>query len=144
MPTRIVACSFLLAAAVLATPAARAQEDGLAGSWVAIEAQRNGVAAPDLLGHELTLTADQFEIIARGQPLYAGTYAADPTTYPAHIDFDHEVGALVGQTWEGIYRLEGRYLLICDDAADTNSVRPEDFATAPGSGYVMITFERRG
>lgn len=144
MLKRIVPCALLLAAAVLAGPPARAQEDGLIGSWVAIEAQRDGAAAPDLLGQYLTFTADAFEITARGQPLYAGTYTADPVTFPSRIDFDHQAGQLTGYTWEGIYRLEGRYLLICDDAADINAVRPEDFATTPGSGYVMVTYERRG
>jgi hypothetical protein len=51
--------------------------------------------------------------------------------------------AAQGQTWEGIWRLDGeRQLTIVDDAPNPSKGRPVDFTTAIDSGEVMIVFRR--
>jgi len=115
----------------------------LEGAWTAVSAQRDGVAAADVLGHQLTFTGDRFEIRSRdGEVLFAGTFRTESTATPASIDFDHTVGTVSGRSWEGIYALDGDTLTICDDAPNIDALRPTAFEAARGSGYVLITFER--
>lgn len=134
----------LILAVALAAPAAAAEAPALlTGSWTAIEAQRDGAEAPELVGHRLVLEGEGFRILAaNGELLYAGRYAADATARPARIDFVQEAGAAQGQTWEGIWRLEGDRLTIVDDAPDPAKGRPVDFAAGKGSGRVMLVFRR--
>ena len=84
--------------------------------------------------------ADPCTTVAQGKTLYAGTYAIDPSPQPPHIDFRHDTGQAVGQTWQGVYWLEGRTLSICDNAADPAKPRPKELAAAAGSGHVLIVF----
>jgi uncharacterized protein (TIGR03067 family) len=140
---RLVLPILFLAAALAPALGALAQENDVAGSWVAVKAEREGMLAEDLVGHELIFEGNRFAIASRGAVVYAGTYALDPVAEPPAIDFQHEAGRLVGTSWEGIYELNADRLVICDDAADPNNGRPGDFTTSPGSGRVMITFTRR-
>ena len=43
---------------------------------------------------------------------------------------------------EGIYAVDGDTLRICDNAPDLGKGRPTAFEAAPGSGHILITFER--
>ena len=117
-------------------------ESGLEGIWVAVEAERDGAAAAELVGHRLTFAGERFTIEADGKPIYAGTFRTDPQAQPTEIDFVQDEGEAAGQTWLGIYRLDGEELAICDNAPDTAAPRPAEFATSPGSGHVLLTFRR--
>lgn len=134
----------LILAAALATPAAAAEAPALlTGSWTAVEARRDGAEAPELVGHRLVFEGEGFRIVgASGELLHAGRYAADATVRPARIDFVQEAGGATGQTWEGIWRLEGDRLTIVDDAPDPVKGRPVGFAAGKGSGHVMLVFRR--
>ena len=67
-----------------------------------------------------------------------------PPTTPARIDFRNDGGDARGQTWEGIWRLDGGgTLTIVDDAPDPAKGRPTDFAAPAGSGYVLLVFGPR-
>lgn len=134
----------LILAAALAAPAAAADVPAaLTGSWTAIEAQRDGAEASELVGHRLEFEDQAFRILgADGKLLYAGRYAVDATALPARIDFVQEAGGAKGQTWEGIWRLEDERLTIVDDAPDPAKGRPVDFAAGEGSGHVMVVFRR--
>jgi uncharacterized protein (TIGR03067 family) len=114
----------------------------LEGAWTAVEAEPEGASAKELTGHRLAIVGDRFRISAGDRLLYAGTFAIDPTAEPARIDFRHDEGEAKGQIWEGIYRLGGGRLSICDDAPNTAGPRPTEFATSPGSGHVLVVFER--
>jgi uncharacterized protein (TIGR03067 family) len=127
----------------LAPPAAAADEAALAGAWTAVEAQRDGAAAAELVGHRLVFDGEGFSIVAPdGKPLYSGRYTVDAAAQPARIDFRQEAGEAKGQTWEGIYRLDGERLTIVDDAPDPAKGRPTSFSAPAGSGHVMIVFQR--
>jgi uncharacterized protein (TIGR03067 family) len=117
-----------------------AERTKLEGTWTAVSAQRDGKDAAELVGHRLELAGERFRISAQGTTLYAGTYAIDPAPQPPHIDFRHDTGQAVGQTWQGVYWLEGRTLSICDNAADPAKPRPKELAAAAGSGHVLIVF----
>jgi uncharacterized protein (TIGR03067 family) len=128
-------------APAFAQPAEEAYQK-LQGTWTATQAQRDGRAAADVVGHRLTFTGNRFEIRSKGgKPLYSGTVRVDPSAQPAAIDFEHKAGALEGKAWKGIYALEGDMLTICDNAPNLGKGRPAAFAAKSGSGYVLIAFK---
>ena len=132
----------LVLAAILAGPALADQEP-LSGSWTAVRAERDGAAAPELVGHRLSFAGDRFAIVSPdGRALYAGMWRADGAAEPARIDFVNQSGEAAGVTWEGIYRLEGGELTVVDDAPDPQAPRPGSFAAGKGSGYVLVVFTR--
>ena len=115
----------------------------LQGTWTATQAERDGNAADDVVGHRLSFTGNRFQIHSEdGQPLYAGTVRVDPSATPAAMDFEHTEGALKGKAWQGIYALDGDTLTICDNAPNLDKGRPATFEATSGSGYVLITFKR--
>jgi uncharacterized protein (TIGR03067 family) len=136
----ILALTLGLGSPALAQDAGQA---ALAGTWTAAEAERDGAAADELIGHRLVFDGDAFRISAPdGELLYGGTYQADPAAQPPRIDFRNDAGQAAGQEWEGIYRLEGDTLTIVDDAPDPAKGRPTAFAAPAGSGYVLLVFRR--
>jgi uncharacterized protein (TIGR03067 family) len=115
----------------------------LQGSWDATNSERDGKAAGELVGHRLTFTGRKFLIRSKsGERLYAGTARTSSNVRPAAIDFTHQEGDLKGKVWKGIYALDRNKLIICDNAPDLEKVRPASFDEC-GSGYVLVTFERR-
>ena len=123
-------------------PAAEARR-ALQGAWSATGATSDGKPADEVVGHRLSFTGDRFQIRSRdGKPLYAGTVKIQPGAKPAAIDFAHAEGALKGKAWKGIYAVDGDTLRICDNAPDLGKGRPTAFEAAPGSGHILITFER--
>ena len=131
-----------LTLSLIATPLA-AQEALLEGAWTATAAERNGAAAPDVVGHRLSFDGARFEIVAPDNALiYAGRFRFDPATDPAVIDFTNIEGAAAGVTWAGIWRRDGAKLTIVDNTPEPSRPRPTAFAAPAGSGYVMVVFER--
>ena len=122
---------------------AEAGATSVQGNWTAVEAERDGKRADDVIGNRLSFSDDRFAIVAQdGTPLYAGTFRLDPTAKPAAIDFRHADGDLKGKAWEGIYALAGDRLTIADNAPNLEMGRPTAFEAKNDSGYVVITFER--
>ena len=100
----------------------------LQGIWTATNAERDGKAADDFVGHRLSFTGNRFQIQSKdSKPLYAGTVQVDPSAKPAAIDFEHTEGALKGRAWKEIYALDGDTLTICDNAPNLNEGRPAAF-----------------
>src|SRR5262249_40839438 len=125
-----------------AQPGEEAQKK-LQGTWTATKAERDGKAADDVVGHRLVFAGNRFRIQSKdGKLLYAGTVRLDPSAKPAAIDFEHTEGGLKGQTWKGIYALDGDPLTECDNAPNLDKGRPAAFEAKSGSGYVLITFKR--
>lgn len=125
-----------------AQPAEDVQKQ-LQGTWATTQAERDGQAANDVVGHWLSLVGNRFQIQSEdGKPLYAGTVRVDPSAKPATIDFAYTAGALTGQAWQEIYALDGNTLTVCDNAPNLDKGRPVAFEATRGSGYVLITFTR--
>jgi uncharacterized protein (TIGR03067 family) len=134
-------CWLILGTFLVPAFAQRAEKSGttLQGAWTATNAERDGKAATDVLGHRLSLTANRFQIQSKGgQLLYAGTVRVEPLA----IDFEHTEGTLKGKAWKGIYALDGDRLTICDNAPDVDKMRPATFEAKNGSGYVCVRFAR--
>jgi uncharacterized protein (TIGR03067 family) len=64
----------------------------------------------------------------------------DPAKKPAEIDLTPLDGKNKGQTFQGIYKLEGDKLTIC--VTRPGGGRPKEFATKAGSGTVLVSHER--
>jgi uncharacterized protein (TIGR03067 family) len=115
----------------------------LQGTWTAAKAERDGKAAEDVVGHQLSFTGDRFRIRSKdGKLLYEGTFRLDPGKKPATFDFEHTEGALKGKAWKGIYALDGDTLTTCDNGPDPDKGRPAAFEAKTGSGHIVITFKR--
>ena len=115
----------------------------LYGTWTAVKAERDGKAADDVVGHQLSFASDRFQIRSKnGEPLYGGTFRLDPSTTPAAMDFEHTDGASKGKAWKGIYAMRGEMLDICDDAPNPKRGRPATCEAKTGSGSICITFTR--
>lgn len=129
-------------APAFAQPAGQGHEK-LQGTWTATEAERDGKAADDVVGHRLSFTGRRFQIQSKdGKPLYSGTVRMDSNAKPPAIDFTHTEGALKGKAWKGIYTLDGDTLTVCDNGPDLAKGRPAAFEAKSGSGYVLVTFKR--
>jgi uncharacterized protein (TIGR03067 family) len=70
-----------------------------------------------------------------------GTFTLDPKAAPRAIDFTPADGPFKGQTFRGIYQLEGDELKAC--FAFPGKDRPKTYLTRPDSGLVL-EFWRRG
>lgn len=132
-----------LLAVLVATGGAPAQVAGnIQGAWTVVSAERDAKSTAEVAGHRLTFSGDTFAIHHEGHVVYRGTYSVDPSQKPARIDFLHSEGNLKGNSWKGIYRLEGDALRICDNAPDLAKPRPTQFSAKSGSGYICILFKR--
>jgi uncharacterized protein (TIGR03067 family) len=137
--TKSAMAGFALACALPALASAT----GLQGSWTATKAEREGDAADDIVGHQLSFAGDSFQVRSKhGTLIYAGTVRVDPRASPAAIDFMHQDGVLKGRVWKGIYVLDGTKLTICDNAANLEKGRPVAFEAKAMSGHVLVTFKR--
>ena len=88
----------------LAQPAQEAQKKPQ-GTWTATKAERDGKAAADVVGHQLSFTGNRFRLRSKdGKTLYAGTFGVDPGAKPASIDFEHTEGDLKLTRRTGLYR----------------------------------------
>jgi uncharacterized protein (TIGR03067 family) len=134
---------FLIIGLLAAASVAQAQPARVDGTWTAVSAERNGANVADVVGHKLAFSGDRFIIARDGKTVFAGSYTADLAKQPAQIDFVNAEGNLKG-TWQGILRLDGRTLQICDNAPDMTKPRPSAFAAPAGSGYVSVVFTRDG
>jgi uncharacterized protein (TIGR03067 family) len=124
-------------------PPGEAAQPNLQGTWTATKAESDGKAAADVVGHQLVITGNDFQIRSGdGKLLYGGYVRMDPSAKPAAIDFGHKEGVLKGKAWKGIYALDGDTLTTCDNAPDMKKSRPAAFQAKRGSGYVLITFKR--
>jgi uncharacterized protein (TIGR03067 family) len=140
-----VTCWLILGAWLVPVLAQPAEDAGkkLQGAWTAVQAERDGKSADDVLGNRLSFTGSRFQIQAKdGKSLFAGTFQANSAAKPASIDFQHTEGAMKGKAWKGIYALDGDTLRVCDNAPGPDKGRPAAFEAKRGSGHVFITFKR--
>src|SRR5262249_37704714 len=100
-----LAASLVLAAMAPGDDAANKKaSETLQGTWTIASAERNGKAADDIKGHQLSFSGDKFTIKNKdGRLVYEGAYTVDASQKPMTIDFKHSGDALKGKTWKGIF-----------------------------------------
>jgi uncharacterized protein (TIGR03067 family) len=153
LSARPVACSLALGAALLCaaltSPARGADDKAIArelkklqGTWVVVEAERDGAALDRIKGNKLIVKDHQFTVVTKTAEL-KGDLTLSPGKTPKAIDFQHQEGALRDKKWEGIYKLDGDKLTLCYAEADSGKDRPDKFETYDGSNRLLIVVERK-
>jgi uncharacterized protein (TIGR03067 family) len=65
----------------------------------------------------------------------------DPGKTPKAIDLTVTEGPQKGQTFHGIYKLEGDTYSVCPNV-EPGKDRPTEFATRPDSGLMLVVWKR--
>ncbi len=111
--------------------------DRLQGVWQISALEVDGQAAP--VAGSIVIQGSRFTSTGMGAD-YEGEIALDPTVTPRRLDMTFDAGPEKGNTNLGIYELDGNSWRLC--LATRGCVRPESFATAPGSGFALETLTR--
>jgi uncharacterized protein (TIGR03067 family) len=106
----------------------------LQGDWTVTDCERDGKALPARNGSVFHFQHNRHWI---GGDRGNEWYAVDEKSSPKMIDFYDQKNPTI----RGIYRIEGRQLVVC--SADPGLPRPTDFSTTPGSGRILTKTERR-
>jgi uncharacterized protein (TIGR03067 family) len=113
------------------------------GTWRVVALEVNGAKSSETDARKITVTnsADgNWAVKADGKEFWKGTSKIDPMNQPKTIDFVPTEGANAGQTSLGIYEIEGATRKLC--FAPPGKDRPTEFASKPGSGHILVAFER--
>jgi uncharacterized protein (TIGR03067 family) len=118
-----------------------ADRKALDGTWVGVTSLRDGKEPPDEAANRirLTIVGDRYTL-ERGDKVDRGISRIDPSSNPKTIDITIIDGEYKGQTWLGLYDVEGDSLKGCFDPSGQG--RPTRFASEPGSGYVLRVYKR--
>ena len=114
----------------------------LQGIWVAVDARVSGDAALKIHGQQLIFKGDRFRICKDGALLYGGTFKVGQSDEAQVVDFRQSETEQLRGLWQGVYRLEGDDLYICDNAPDQTKPRPADIEDRDETGYVWVHFVR--
>lgn len=109
------------------------------GSWTVVSAFKDGKADDGLKGAKLVFKGDQFTRTAKGETT-KGTVKLNPAAKPKALDGTFADGPMKGQTFAGIYALEGDALKICTSPAGKE--RPKEFTSKAGSGNLLVALKR--
>jgi uncharacterized protein (TIGR03067 family) len=113
------------------------------GLWRAVALEVNGSKAAAQDAEKITVAnhADEtWAVMTDGKAFWKGSSTLHPTTKPKGIDFVPTEGTNVGQTYLGIYEIDGNTRRLC--FAPPGKARPTEFASPPGSGHVLVVFRR--
>jgi uncharacterized protein (TIGR03067 family) len=129
---------------------AGSDKEQLQGSWALFSIEVDGKVTParDLKAGRLALDP---RLVVKGEryTLYLGkspvfmTYRLDPAHTPKQITLTIREGRAKGQTFQGVYRLEGDRFTICRPM-NPGKERPTVLATRPGSGLILGVWKRAG
>ena len=139
----VVAGSLLLAAGLAEGQVPKDRGKDLTGIWLAATYTLDGKAATaaDLKKVRLLIEDDRtFKAQNDGKTFLAGTIKFGPETNPRAMDITYTEGDLKGQTALAIYEMIGDTLRIC--RAAPGKPRPKEFASKPGSGFTLMSYQR--
>ena len=115
--------------------------EGLQGTWKLVSAMQDGKALPDDEVKKSTIVikddAFHFPGLAEDATSRSGTIKVDATKRPKHMD----TISTEKEVMLGIYELEGDGYRVC--FAPVGKPRPSEFASNPGSGYILQVWERK-
>ncbi len=116
----------------------------LLGTWELTAAEAGGrPAGDDVKLQEMVVEKDKLSTIKTDGTKHEVTWTIDPKAKPRTIDIVPQDGPPneKGQTFKGIYQLDGDSLKIC--MAGPNMDRPTEFKTEEGSRNFLLTFKRK-
>jgi uncharacterized protein (TIGR03067 family) len=116
---------------------APADQDKLQGTWIVVSAEKDGKIDLRRKGAKVTYKGDTF---ARQMPKAnaRGTFKLDPTGKIKAMDITYVEGPEKGETWAGIYSVDGDTLKLC--YAAVGRPRPTEFTSK--QGQLLILLER--
>jgi RNA polymerase sigma-70 factor (ECF subfamily) len=137
-----------VAAAPPGKPATASDSDALQGTWclAAVEVNKQTIPLENLkdgntvLVGTLVVKGDNYTFHL-GKSRLELTFRMDPSKTPRAIDLTVVEGQLKGQTYHGIYKLEGDTYTICRPTLP-DKARPTEFATRPDSGLMLVVWKR--
>ena|SRR5687767_48747 len=112
------------------------------GTWMVVATEKDGQPLDRLKGGTLVIKDQDFTITTASGSELKGGLRLDPSKKPMTMDLAHTEGLLQEKTWQAIYELGGDDLKMCYAEADSNKGRPSEFATARGSGLLLVTLKR--
>ena len=113
------------------------------GTWRVIAFEVDGNKGTEEDAKKLTVVngADgTWSLRSEEKEMNKGTSTIDPTKKPKTIDFTITEGEGKGNQHLGIYELGEKTRKLC--FASPGKERPTEFSSAPGSGQILVTFER--
>ena len=118
-----------------------ADRKALDGTWIGVLSMRDGKTLDEGEASRirLTIVGDRYTL-RRGDKFDRGISRIDPTSRPKTIDVTLIDGEFKGQTWLGLYEIEGDTLKGCFDPSGKD--RPTKFASEPGSGTILRVYRR--
>ncbi len=117
-------------------------DEALEGTWNATSFIDHGQGPPDMAKFKcvLTLKGGRYTMTINGAKVDEGTYTADPTSTPKHLDTTPSGGPQKGIVDHGIYELKGNTLKTSFDEAGKKD-RPTGFDVRK---YQVVEFARAG
>ena len=117
------------------------EPDAIRGTWIPVEAIREGKRLPDagLEGQVLTIDRGTYSIQTQ-EGVDRGTIKLHAATYPLAIDLTATEGPHQGRTVPAIYEIAGDWMRIC--YAPDGPPRPTIFEASPGDGSLLVTYRR--
>jgi uncharacterized protein (TIGR03067 family) len=113
------------------------------GTWRIVTLEVNGNKAMEEDAKKLTVVngADgTWSLLSEDKEISKGTSTIDPMKKPKTIDFTATEGEGKGKQYLGIYELSEKTRKMC--FAPPEKERPTEFSSMPGSGHILVTFER--
>lgn len=130
--------------ASLATSAAadkvKKEQEALQGTWTAESVEANGEKPEGAQALVVIVKDDKMSFKLKDQQFTVATVKLDPSLEPKLIDLTFTEGGPKGQTWEGIYVLEGDAFKFCISLIEKQ--RPSEFATKADSNAALIVLKR--
>jgi uncharacterized protein (TIGR03067 family) len=144
LPGCTIAIAGLVAAAGADREAAIRQDRSIyRGTWRVVSLQVDGKMAAEQDAKKLSVInrdGGLWSLLSAGKEISAGTSEIDPTKAPKTIDFVPSTGSDKGKLYLGIYALLGDHRKLC--FAGPGKPRPLEFTSKPGSGVILVAFER--
>ncbi|MFO0876529.1 MAG: TIGR03067 domain-containing protein [Gemmataceae bacterium] len=144
---RIGVVAVLLSVAHLVVADDKAAPTALQGRWKLVDAEDSDgiVKKRGFAKQVMVVQGDQmWDEPDAGEKEVRQPFKLTPAKNPRWIDFRTRGEGKGGQERFGIYKLEGARLTICFSTVvpAEESRRPTDFTTKPGSGRVLLVYER--
>jgi uncharacterized protein (TIGR03067 family) len=136
-----LAVGLLVAASAPQDEAAKVELKKITGTWVMVAGEEKGqkIPEPTIQNARLNIEGDRHTVRV-GQDNFNGTHQLDPAKQPKAIDSTDTEGPFKGQTYRGIYKLEGDEFTVC--FAPPGKPRPTEFTTKSGTGEILHIWKR--
>ena len=108
------------------------------GRWIVVSSTIDG-DPQDVQGDKVHIAKGKIRVDEHGGEVQEGTYEADTTKKPHHIDVTPMHGKDKGKVFKGILIFEENLLKIC--LARPGDDRPTEASSQEGSGHLLLVLE---